>query len=128
MKISRRFFLISLSVMAGVLIVYGILRWKFGAFLPAAVDKNLPDAIMFAAVAIMLVSRKQRSDEAKAAAAAEAERKRLEEEAAEARQVVAEDTAPEDTVAEDAAEDGGAADRAPASKTGDGERGADAPG
>jgi hypothetical protein len=113
MKISRRFFLISLSVMAGVLIVYGLLRWKFGAFLPAAVDKNLPDVIMFAAVAVMLINRKQRSDETKAAAA-EAERKRLEEEAAEARKVGAEDTAPEDS--------------GPWVKPVDGENGADAPG
>jgi hypothetical protein len=111
MKISRRFFLISLSVMAGVLIIYGLLRWKFGAFLPAAVDKNLPDAIMFGAVAIMLVNRKQRSDETKAAAAAEAERKRLEEEA-EARLLSPEDTA---------AESGHWVKP-------DGERGADAPG
>jgi hypothetical protein len=79
MKVSRKFFLISLGSLAGILIVYGLLRWKFGAFLPAAVDKNLPDFIMFAAVGIMLWNRKQRSDETKA----EAERKRVEAAAAE---------------------------------------------
>lgn len=87
MVASRRFFLISLGVLAGILILYGLLRWKFGPFLPAVVDKNLPDFVMFAAVGIMLWNRKQRSDEAKA----EAERARVAKEAEEARAVEAEE-------------------------------------
>ncbi|MGA2544955.1 MAG: hypothetical protein ABSF43_00250 [Rectinemataceae bacterium] len=98
MKPNRRFFQILLIILAAILIIYGFLRYKFGAFLPAAVDKNLPDVIMFSAVGIMLWNRKQRNDEKKAAA----ERKRLEEEAAAARYVDAEDTAAADTVAESA--------------------------
>jgi hypothetical protein len=90
MKPSKKIFQIGLGSLAGILIVYGLLRWKFGAFLPPAVDKNLPDFVMFAAVAVMLWNRKIRSDEAKA----EAERKRLEQEAAEAREV-AEDSEPD---------------------------------
>ena len=83
MKPSKRIFLIGLGVLAALLLLYGILRWRFGPFLPAAVDKNLPDAIMFAAVGVMLWNRKIRSDEEKAAAFAKAERKRLADEAAE---------------------------------------------
>jgi hypothetical protein len=129
MKPNRRFFQILLIVLAAILIIYGLLRYKFGAFLPAAVDKNLPDVIMFSAVGIMLWNRKQRNDEKKA----EAERKRLEVEAAAARYVDAEDTATEDTAAEDTvAEDMDAEDTAVESATKKaephGEGGADAPG
>lgn len=97
MKPNRRFFQILLVCLAAVLIIYGFLRYKFGAFLPTAVDKNLPDVIMFAAVGIMLWNRKQRNEEKKA----EIERKRMEEDAAAARNVDAEDTAAEDTTAEE---------------------------
>jgi hypothetical protein len=79
---SKKIFQIGLGVLAGILLLYGGLRWKFGAFLPPAVDKNLPDVIMMAAVGVMLWNRKLRKDEDKARAAAEAERKRLEEKAA----------------------------------------------
>jgi hypothetical protein len=93
MKPSKKIFLIGLGVLAGILLLYGGLRWKFGPFLPEAIDKNLPDFVMFAAVGVMLWNRKIRKDEDKA----EAERERLEVEAAEARRVAAEDTAAEDT-------------------------------
>ena len=62
-KPSKRFFLIGLGVLAGVLLLYGLLRMKFGPFLPEAVDKNLPDVIIFAAVGVMLWNRQIRKDE-----------------------------------------------------------------
>ena len=98
-KPSKKFFQITLIVLAGILILSGIFHKSYEKLLPPAVIKNFPDVIMFAAVGILLWNRKQRSDEKKA----EAERKRLEEEAAAARSVDSEDTAAEDTAAEDAA-------------------------
>jgi hypothetical protein len=86
MKPSKKVFQIGLGVLAALLLLYGGLRWKFGSFLPAAIDKNLPDFIMFAAVGVMLWNRKLRSDEDKA----EAARLKEEEETAAARQVDAE--------------------------------------
>jgi hypothetical protein len=74
---SKRAFTISLIVLAVILVAFGLLRMKFGQFLPASIDKNLPDTVMFAAVGIMLWNKKLRNDEQKA----EKERKRLEEEA-----------------------------------------------
>jgi hypothetical protein len=114
MKPNRRFFQIVLGILAAILIIYGFLRYKFGAFLPAAVDKNLPDVIMFSAVGIMLWNRKQRNDEKKA----EAERKRIEEEAAAARYVDAEDTAAEDTATE-SSDEGSVSQKAKPHKEGD---------
>ncbi len=78
-KPSRRFFLVGLGSLAGFLVIYGLLRWKFGPFLPEPIDKNLPDFVMVAAVGVMLWNRKILKDEAKA----EAERKRLEDEGGE---------------------------------------------
>ena len=46
MKPNRRFFLICLGVLAFVLLAYGLLRMKFGAFLPPKIDENLPNAVM----------------------------------------------------------------------------------
>jgi hypothetical protein len=85
-KPTKRFFLIGLGVLAGVLLVYGLLRMKFGAFLPEAVDKNLPDVIIFAAVGVMLWNRQIRKDEERE----RAEKQKLEEEARAASQVEAE--------------------------------------
>jgi hypothetical protein len=96
-KPSKKFFQITLIVLAGILILSGIFHKSYEKLLPPAVIKNFPDVIMFAAVGILLWNRKQRSDEKKA----EAERKRLEEEAAAARSVDSEDTAAEDTVVEE---------------------------
>ena len=78
MKPSKKLFLWGLGGLAALLLLYGSLRWKFGPFLPPVIDKNLPDFVMFAAVGVMLWNRKIRKDEDRA----EAERKRLEEEAA----------------------------------------------
>jgi hypothetical protein len=75
----KKFFYIGLIFLAVVLIAYGLLRSKFGPFLPESIDKNLPNAVMFAAVGIMLWNRKILGDERKAAAA-----RKLEEEEAEA--------------------------------------------
>lgn len=93
MKPNRRFFTICLAVLAFILLAYGLLRMKFGAFLPPKIDENLPNAVIVGAVGILLWNRKLRNDAEKAAA----EKKRLDEEAAVARQVAAADTAAEDT-------------------------------
>jgi membrane protein required for beta-lactamase induction len=69
MRPSKRFFLILLAALAALLVVYGVLRMINGPFLPAAIDKDLPDVIMFVAVGVMLWNRKIRSDEQKEAAA-----------------------------------------------------------
>ncbi len=92
---SKRFFQITLIVLAAILILSGIFHKSYETLLPPAVVKNFPDVIMFAAVGILLWNRKQRNDEKKA----EAERKRLEEEAAAARSVDTEDTDVEETTA-----------------------------
>ena len=86
MKPSRRMFTIALAILAGVLLSYGLLRLKFGVFLPPTIDQNLPDAIVIAAVGILLWNRKLRGDAEKA----EAARKRQVAEAAAARRVEAE--------------------------------------
>ncbi len=78
MKPNRRFFTICLGILAFILLAYGLLRMKFGAFLPAKIDQNIPNAVMVGAIAILLWNRKLRGEAAKA----EAERKRLEREAA----------------------------------------------
>ena len=94
-KPSKRFFQITLIVLAGILILSGIFHKSYETLLPAAVVKNFPDVIMFAAVGILLWNRKQRNDEKKA----EAERKRLEAEEAAARAVDAEEIAVENSAA-----------------------------
>lgn len=78
MKPNRRFFTICLGILAFILLAYGLLRMKFGAFLPPKIDQNIPNAVMVGAIAILLWNRKLRGDAQKA----EAERKRLEREAA----------------------------------------------
>jgi len=78
MKPNRRFFTICLGILAFILIAYGLLRLKFGPFLPAKIDQNVPNAVMVGAIAILLWNRKLRGEAEKA----EAERKRLEVEAA----------------------------------------------
>jgi hypothetical protein len=80
---SKRAFMIALGVLTVVLLAFGLLRMKFGQFLPASIDKNLPDVVMFGAVGIMLWNKKLRNDEEKA----EKERKRQEEEALAAKPV-----------------------------------------
>ena len=90
---SKKFFQITLIVLAAILILSGIFHSQYEKLLPPAVIKNFPDVIMFAAVGILLWNRKQRNDEKKAAA----ERKRLEEEAAAARSVDTEATVVEET-------------------------------
>jgi len=65
---SKRIFLWGLGGLAGILLLYGLLRWKLGVFLPPVIDKNLPDAVMFLAVGVMLWNRKIRKDEEKKAA------------------------------------------------------------
>jgi hypothetical protein len=81
MKPGKRLFYVLLGLLAAILIAFGLLRSKYGPFLPPAIDKNLPDVIMFSAVGIMLWNRKVLGDEKKA----EAARKLEEEEAAAAR-------------------------------------------
>jgi len=76
MRPSKRFFLISVGALAGILVLYGVLRSIYGVFLPEAIDKNFPDAIIIAAVGAMIWNRRIISDEKKekdAAAAAAAE-------------------------------------------------------
>jgi hypothetical protein len=80
MKPTKRFFLIVLLAITVIFIGYGLIRWKFGPILPPVIDKNLPDVLVFACIAIMMWNRKLRSDEEKAAAA----KKKLDEEAASA--------------------------------------------
>lgn len=92
MKPNRRFFLICLGALAFILLAYGLLTMKFGHFLPPDIDKNVPNAVMVGAIAIMLWNRKLRGEAAKA----ELERKRLEEAAAAARPV-ADESGPEDS-------------------------------
>ncbi len=98
MKPDRRFFLICLGGLAFVLLAYGLLRMKFGPFLPPKIDENLPNAVIVGAVAILLWNRKLRGEAQKA----EAERKRREQEEAAARLVEAEPTSES---REDGAED-----------------------
>lgn len=92
MKPNKLFFTICLGALAFILLAYGLLRMKFGAFLPPKIDENVPNAVMVGAVAILLWNRKLRNEAAKA----EAEKKRLEQvraaEDAEARAVEAEST------------------------------------
>ncbi len=85
MKPSKRFFLIAVAAILVVFVAYGILRMKFGPLLPTVIDKNLPDALIFICVGMMLWNRKLRSDEGKAAA----DKKRADDEAAAAKPVEA---------------------------------------
>jgi hypothetical protein len=119
---SKKIFLIGLGVLAGILLVYGLLRWKFGPFLPPTIDKNLPDFIMFCAVGVMLWNRKIRSDEDKAAA----EKKRIELEAEAARQAEVEGEAEGEGAAGEGAQ-AAVAQEAVAPETGAGDKAADAP-
>ena len=83
MKPNRTFFLICLSGLAAILLIFGFVRMKIGPFLPPQIDQNLPNAVIIGAIGIMLWNRKLRTEAQKA----EAERKRIEIEAAAARQV-----------------------------------------
>jgi hypothetical protein len=82
MKPTKKHFTIMLGALAGLLLVFGVTRMIVrGPFLPELIDKNLPDAIIFAAIGILLWNRKLRSNDEKAErakqealAAAEAEK------------------------------------------------------
>jgi len=76
-KPTKNFFTIILGSLVVILLAFGLLRMKFGPFLPATIDKNLPDAVIVAAIGIMLWNRKILADEKKA----EEARKKEEEEA-----------------------------------------------
>lgn len=80
-KPDKNFFTILLGVLTVVLLIFGILRWKLGQFLPDVIDKNLPDAVIVAAVGIMLWNRQILNQEKKEAEA----RKKAEEDAAAAK-------------------------------------------
>ena len=75
-KPPKRFFLIVLGSVCGLLIVYGILRAMFGAFMPKWFDQGLPDFVVITAVAVALWNREIRDKDAKAAKAARAEAER----------------------------------------------------
>lgn len=77
-KPDKKFFTILLGCLVVILIVFGVLRMKLGAFLPAVIDKNLPDAVIVAAIGIMLWNRQILNQEKREAEA----RKKAEEEAA----------------------------------------------
>ena len=72
MKPNRRFFLICLGALAFILLAYGLLRMKFGPFLPPKIDENLPNAVIVGAVAILLWNRKLRGEGAKGRGGAQA--------------------------------------------------------
>jgi hypothetical protein len=96
-KPGKKFFYVVLGSLALVLIALGLFHSQLEQILPKKlVEKDLPDFIMIASIAILLWNRKILGDEKKAAAA----RKLEEEEAAAAK--IAE---PADT-----AEDGGGTD------------------
>ena len=80
MKPNKRFFTICLGVLAFILLAYGLLRMKFGVFLPTKIDENIPNGVMVGAIAILLWNKKLRNEAEKA----EAEQKRLKQEAADA--------------------------------------------
>jgi hypothetical protein len=80
-KPDKKFFTILLGALVVILLAFGILRMKLGAFLPAVIDKNLPDAIIVVAIGIMLWNRQILNQEKKEAEA----RKKAEEEAAAAK-------------------------------------------
>jgi len=69
MKFTPKHFSIALACLAAILATYAILRGFLGPFLPKAIDDNLPNAVIIAALGIFLFNRKLRADEAKAAAA-----------------------------------------------------------
>jgi hypothetical protein len=74
-KPSKKHFTILLGSLVFILLLFGGLRWKFGQFLPDLIDKNLPDAVIIAAVGVMLWNRQilnQEKKEAEAKKAAEA--------------------------------------------------------
>ena len=83
MKPNRTFFLVCLIGLAAILLIFGFVRMKIGPFLPPQIDQNLPNAVIIGAVGILLWNRKLRTEAQKA----EEERKRIELEAAAARQV-----------------------------------------
>ena len=97
MKPNRKFFTICLGILAFILLLYGILRMKFGPFLPEKIDQNIPNAVMVGAIAILLWNRKLRTESEKA----EAERKRIEQEAAAARPVEGETTSEDEGAGDD---------------------------
>jgi hypothetical protein len=80
-KPSKNFFTILLGALVVILLAFGILRMKFGQFLPDVIDKNLPDAVIIAAIGIMLWNRQILNQEKKEAEA----RKKAEADAAAAR-------------------------------------------
>jgi hypothetical protein len=86
-KPSKRFFTILLIILAVILVFYGLLRLKFGVFLPKAIDDNLYDGIIIAAVCIMVWNRKIVGDEKKEAEAKKAAEEKTAAEAAEGREV-----------------------------------------
>jgi hypothetical protein len=74
-KPNKKHFTILLGSLVFILLLFGGLRWKFGQFLPDLIDKNLPDAVIIAAVGVMLWNRQilnQEKKEAEAKKAAEA--------------------------------------------------------
>jgi hypothetical protein len=71
-KPDKKFFTIILGVLVVVLLVFGALRWKLGQFLPDVIDKNLPDAVIVAAVGVMLWNRQILNQEKKEALAKKA--------------------------------------------------------
>jgi hypothetical protein len=72
----KRFFLIVLGAACGLLLIYGILRAKFGAFMPKWIDQGLPDFVVITAVGVALWNREIRDKDAKAAKAAKEEAER----------------------------------------------------
>jgi hypothetical protein len=74
-KPTKKHFTIMLGSLVVILLAFGLLRLKFGQFLPDTIDKNLPDAVIIAAVGIMLWNRqilKEQKKEEEARKAAEA--------------------------------------------------------
>jgi|GEM_PF-2872156 len=83
-KPTKKQFSIALFALVIILVLFGLARMKFGQFLPAFIDKNLPDAIIVIAISIMLWNRqilaqerkeieaKKKAEEAAAAEKAEA--------------------------------------------------------
>lgn len=74
---SKRAFLITLIVLLAILILYGVLRMAYGPILPDFLDQHLPDALIVAAVVIMLWNRQIIKDE-KREAEERKEREKLE--------------------------------------------------
>jgi hypothetical protein len=99
-KPGKKFFYIVLGSMALVLIALGLLHTQLERILPQKlVEKDLPDFIMIASIAVLLWNRKILGDEKKAAAA----RKLEEDEAAAAK--LAEPAEPEDLAGDESKTD-----------------------